>query len=81
NKYGEKQCRPINVINFNASVTSYDHDQWGGYSDLNSAGAVNTLADNVANNEGIAGKPVFIGDNGITYDGFCTAKAISAFSS
>ena len=79
--FGPAQCRAINAINFNASVTSYDHDQWSPFANLPTSPNVATQINIIGSDEGIHGNSWFIGDNGSTNDGTCTAKTIAALGS
>lgn len=84
--FGEAVCRPINVINFNASVNSYDSDntKWAGFSALNGAPNINSLTDQIGSFEGFynSGSRWFVGNNGSgTNNNLCTAKSISSLSS
>lgn len=76
-------CSPIQVLQFNASVTSYDTDELGGVSDLYSFGTLSTWTDKVGTGEGIAGGTFFIGEGSAatTTDGLCTAKSLTNLSS
>ena len=77
-KYGKGQCRKSTIVNFNASVTSYDGDDLGGYSDLPSAsGSVADLMNSIGSAEGIHGYGWSVGNN--TTDGTansCTVKTV-----
>lgn len=75
-------CAPLNIIQFNASVTSYDRDNLGGVSDLAGLSSLNTWTDKVGTGESIAGGSFFLGEGtGTTStDGICTAKTISNLS-
>lgn len=79
--YGPGQCRAINAISFNASVTSYDHDQWSPFSSLPTSPGLQAQINIIGSDEGIHGNSWFIGDNGSTNDGTCTAKTVSALGS
>lgn len=70
-------CAALNVINFNASVPSYDNDQ---FSSISSLGAVSiaTLTDIVGAGEGIHGNSWFVGSTGAGSDQLCTAKTVSS---
>ncbi len=73
-------CAPIKVIQFNASVTSFDGDNLGGTSDLyDFGGSVDTWTNTVGAGEGVSGGSYFIGNATATtgQDGLCTAKALS----
>jgi len=75
-------CAPVNIIQFNASVTSYDGDQLGGTSDLAGLGALSTWTDEVGAGEGISGSDRFVGTGSTTTttDGLCTAKTLDGLS-
>jgi len=73
-------CAPIKVIQFNASVTSFDGDNLGGTSDLyDFGGSVDTWTNKVGAGEGVSGGSYFVGNATATtgQDGLCTAKALS----
>lgn len=78
----DNYCAPVNIIQFNASVSSYDGDQLGGVSDLNGLGTLSTWTDKVGDGEGISGTQRFVGKGtGTTAtDGLCTAKTVDALS-
>lgn len=72
-------CAPLNVLQFNASTTSYDTD------DLTSASDVLADADKETDSIGLAelinGNNYFIGNNGDgANDGLCTSKKVSILS-
>lgn len=70
-------CSSINVLNFNASVSSYDNDQMGGLSGVASGTSATTLTNTVGDDEGISGNSYFIGRNGTINNELCTGKTIS----
>ena len=80
--FGNPVCRRSSVINFNASVTSFDHDQWTGASSL--AGLTTAIVDDYTNKIGAAeglydtGKLWSVGRNGVDNNGYCSDKAITA---
>lgn len=81
--FGQGQCRAVNAINFNASVTSYDSNtgtQWAPFATLPITAGQNLVyqVNVIGNDEGIhdATKSWFIGDNGASNTGSCTAKVI-----
>jgi type IV pilus assembly protein PilY1 len=78
--FGKPQCRPINVVNFNASVTSYDNDTTAPFSNLNASGSLASYTDAVGVGEGIAGTARFVGRTATQTDGLCTAKTVSNLS-
>jgi len=78
--YGLPQCRPIDIINFNASVISYDRDTQGPFSDLNAAGSLASYVDAVGVGEGLPGTSRFVGHTASLEDKACTAKALANLS-
>ncbi len=56
-------CAALNVLNFNASVSSYDGDQMSGVYDLDSTLSASALTDIVGSGEGIDASSWFIGSN------------------
>lgn len=73
-------CAPVKIIQFNASVSSYDDDQLGGASDLAGMTSVSGWTDKVGIGEGIAGNDFFVGAGTSVNDGICTAKTLTNFS-
>ncbi len=75
-------CAPLNVLVFNASVSSYDDDQAASaFSSGTSWGALNDWTNKVGVGEGISGGAnYFVGANGAGSDGVCTAKAVGNLS-
>ncbi|MBV5327052.1 MAG: hypothetical protein JZU65_05350 [Chlorobium sp.] len=71
-------CAPLNVLNFNASVSSFDGDQMGGVSDLGTALTASALTNTVGLQENINASSWFIGSNGAISDDLCTSKPIGA---
>ena len=74
----DNYCAPINVLNFNASVSGYDGDQVTKWSDICSTTA-KELTDEVGRREHLdaAGSTWFIGDNGLQNNQLCSAKPIA----
>jgi len=72
-----RYCSPMNVINFNASTSSYDGTLSGTgaiiTSGLDGAPAPVSLTNQVGVAEGLTGN-VFIGENGVTDDNLCSIK-------
>jgi type IV pilus assembly protein PilY1 len=58
--YGKAQCRPISVLNFNASAISYDLDDLSGLSNLGT-GNITTLLTTIGEKEGINGTQRLVG--------------------
>ena len=69
-------CAPLNVLNFNASVSSFDGDQMAGVLGASSA---QTLTTTLGALEGISGQSWFIGSNGTLTNNLCSSKAVSNF--
>jgi type IV pilus assembly protein PilY1 len=80
--FGDQMCRRSSIVNFNASVTSFDHDQWSGASDIKdlSATIVNDYTNLIGAAEGLyaSGKKWSIGRNGSDNNGYCSDKALTA---
>lgn len=78
-------CASLNVIAFNASTVSYDGDQLGGVSDLNTTKTAKQLTKAVGDGEGITGQYYFVGKNGgdtnAEKNQLCTAKKVSDLGS
>lgn len=79
-KYGKAQCRPVSLVNFNASVVSYDGGSLGSLSDLTTSTTAQNQIDRVGAGEGIHGSSRFIGRVGGSGDRRCTAKTINSLS-
>ena len=79
--FGDQLCRRSSIVNFNASVTSFDHDQWSGASDIKDLSA--TIVDDYTNLIGAAeglyatGKKWAIGRNGTDNNGYCSDKTLT----
>lgn len=74
-------CAPLNVLQFNASITSYDGDELSTASDIISSGSLNDWTNLIADpkREALSGS-YFMGKNLSTANGLCTAKALGALS-
>lgn len=81
-------CSPLNVVVFNASVSSYDDDLRGtSAADINASGTLASLTNTVGDAEGITNSSYFVGKliggspTPTTDPGFelCTGKTIAAF--
>lgn len=75
----DNYCAPLNVLQFNASTTSFDGDQLGDSSDIGLAD-VNTATNQVGSLEGISGQ-YFVGSTGAGSDNLCTAKTVTSLGS
>jgi len=82
--FGDRTCRRSSVINFNASVTSYDNDQWAsanavaGLSDT----TVSSLTNDIGTAEGLyaSGKKWSIGRTATDTNNLCNDKSMSALA-
>ena len=80
--FGDQLCRRNSILNFNASVTSFDNNSWTGAADI--AGLSSALVDDYTNligsSEGLyaAGKLWAVGRNGVDNNGFCSDKSLTA---
>ena len=77
-------CAPLNILQFNASTTSYDGDQLSGASGIGLS-TLNDVTKTVGDNEGITNGNYFVGKKvGGQADGdanqLCTAKSVSNLS-
>lgn len=72
-------CAKLNVIQFNASTSSYDGDQLASVSDI-SSDTMNSLTDAVGAGESIPGHSYFVGENGTDNNQLCTAKTVDKLS-
>ncbi|NOR71032.1 MAG: hypothetical protein GQ532_15270 [Methylomarinum sp.] len=75
----DQWCAPLNVIQFNASTTSYDGDELSSVTDLGATG-IDALTDIVGVGENIPGNSYFIGENGTDNNQLCTAKTVTDLS-
>lgn len=82
---GDNYCAPLNVIQFNASTSSYDGDQLSGFSDLGAGGStLDSFTNAVGAAENIHGNQYFVGEVGGVGPGdnnqLCTAKTVSGLA-
>lgn len=78
-------CAPLNILQFNASTTSYDGDQLSTAADIGMSGekSVSEMTKLVGQNEGIAGNYFVgkkVGGSGDEINQLCTAKNITDLS-
>lgn len=83
-------CAPLNIIQFNASVSSYDFndDEYPQLGDLEDLTSINTWTDDIGvavddvdgAGEGIDDNEFFIGGGTYTTNGLCTAKTLQHLS-
>jgi type IV pilus assembly protein PilY1 len=79
----DNYCAPLNVINFNGSVASYDRDQLGSVSDipqLTDVASLRSIVDEIGASEGINGQSWFIGENQTDTNQLCTSKTLSSLA-
>lgn len=75
--FGNGQCRPINVLNVNASVTSYDGDETSPLNDILGTGqTLASFTNAIGTSEGINNTFRFMGNTGTINDSTCTSKLI-----
>lgn len=75
-------CAPLNVVLFNASVSTDDNDLAStSLSSINSASTAAALTDTVGGGESVNGNSWFVGRNGSDNNEFCTAKTVSGLGS
>lgn len=81
-------CAPLQVLNFNASVSSYDSlksvtgsddNQLDLVTDLGSASSALELTDAVGVAEGINGNSWFVGSSGASNNKLCDSKVVTSF--
>ena len=81
-QFGEQLCRPTSVVNFNASVVSFDSNSWGGATSV--SGLTPAIVDSYTNLIGsaenlfAAGTLWSVGRTGSNTNGFCSAKALTS---
>jgi len=71
-------CAPLNILNFNSSVSSYDGNA-ATIVDLAGSPDIATWTNQVGVGEGFAGN-YMVGDNGLTNDNSCTPKSFTTLS-
>jgi type IV pilus assembly protein PilY1 len=75
-------CAPLNILAFNASVSTNDFDLAGtSMSAINSGSTAAALANLVGTGEGIAGGNYFVGANGSINNELCSAKTVGNLGS
>lgn len=75
-------CAPLNVLMFNASVSSYDSDLGGTQmTDIGSTSTAGSLTDAVGAGEGLNGQSFFVGANGSNNNELCNAKTLNSLGS
>lgn len=81
----DNYCAPLNVINFNGSVASYDRDQLGTVSDLpgiTDVAGLRSVVDRVGADEGLNGNDWFIGElaGSANPNQLCTSKTLGSLA-
>ncbi|RPH41254.1 MAG: hypothetical protein EHM87_20145, partial [Burkholderiales bacterium] len=74
---GINQCSPLHVLNFNASVSSWDYNSPADITSIGASGSAASWTRKVGEGEGLGGKTLPIGSSGGTSDGLCTPKPIT----
>jgi type IV pilus assembly protein PilY1 len=78
----DNYCAPLNILQFNASTSSYDTDQLGGATDIG-IDNLDSLVDRIGTAESIGSSltdKYFVGISGGNADELCSPKAISNLS-
>ncbi|MGK2914014.1 MAG: pilus assembly protein, partial [Porticoccaceae bacterium] len=75
----DRWCAKLNVIQFNASTSSFDNDELTTATDVGIA-SLSTDTDIVGAGENIPGNSYFVGENGIDNNKLCTAKTVPLLS-
>ena len=79
--FGNQLCRRSNIINFNASVTSFDSNGWEGAASIAglTTAKVDTYTNKIGEAEGLydANKLWSVGRTGTNNNGFCSDKALT----
>lgn len=82
--FGDQLCRRSSIVNFNASVTSYDNDQWTGQSDINlpSGQTIDDLTNGVGRAEGLyaTGKKWAVGITDTSSNEICNDKSMTTLA-
>ncbi|MDO6748276.1 pilus assembly protein [Gilvimarinus sp. 1_MG-2023] len=76
----DNYCAPTAVMQFNASTSSYDGDELGGFADIAQGETLSALTDHVGSEEGIHGGSYFVGESGGDTNQLCTAKKVDSLS-
>lgn len=81
----DNYCAPLNVINFNGSVASYDRDQLGSVSNLPGiadVAALRSIVGQIGADEGINGNDWFIGEDSTStnQNQLCTSKTLGSLA-
>jgi type IV pilus assembly protein PilY1 len=78
--FGKPHCRSMNIVNFNASVISYDGDNLRPFDDLKAPESLAAYVDEIGLREGVYKQRGFIGSTPEVKDNLCTAKDIYRLS-
>jgi type IV pilus assembly protein PilY1 len=79
----QNYCAPLNIINFNGSVASYDRDQLDTVTDLpgiSSVAGLRSITDTIGLSEGVNGNNWFIGESGSSTNQLCTSKTVGSLA-
>lgn len=69
-------CAPLNIINFNASVSSYDDDQMSVFGDLGASNTAAELTNSIGSLEGVNGNDWFVGNTPTNSNDLCSGKTV-----
>ncbi len=83
--FGDPICRRTSVVNFNASVTSYDIDQWSSQTDINGLSGATTAAtrtDQIGTSEGLyaTGTKWAVGSTASDTSQICNDKSFTSLA-
>jgi len=74
---GVNACSPLHVLNFNASVSSWDFSTQVDITDMGAPRTANAYTREVGSGEGLTGKSLPIGSSSGSTNGLCTPKTIT----
>ena len=79
--FGDRLCRRSSIVNFNASVTSFDTNAWSSASDITglTTSVIDTYTNQIGSAESLyaAGKQWAVGRNGVDNNAYCSDKTIT----
>lgn len=73
----QNYCAPLQVMQFNASTSSYDGDELDRADDIGLSSAT-SATNRVGEGEGLHGREAFVGETAAVRDQLCTGKTINA---
>jgi type IV pilus assembly protein PilY1 len=74
---GVNQCSPLHVLNFNASVSSWDRNSPADITSIGASASAASWTKRIGDGEGLGGRTLPIGSAGGTSNGLCTPKPIT----